>query len=83
MLLHIENLLTPGQVRSARQILDSAEWVDGKVTAGHQSARAKDNMQLPEASPAARDLRELVMEALGNNAAFIALSESLPFVLLK
>jgi len=72
MLLHIENLLTLDQVRAARQILDSAEWVDGRVTAGHQSARAKDNMQLPEASPAARDLRELVMEALGNNAAFIS-----------
>jgi len=72
MLLHIENLLTLDQVRAARQILDSAEWVDGRVTAGHQSARAKDNMQLPEASPAARDLRELVMEALGANAAFIS-----------
>jgi len=72
MLLHIENLLTHDQVRFARQILDSAEWVDGKVTAGHQSARAKDNMQLPEATPAARELRELVMDALGGNAAFIS-----------
>ena len=48
MLLPIPDVLTADQILKARQILDQAEWVDGRVTAGHQSARAKDNMQLPE-----------------------------------
>ena len=63
MLLPIADLLTQEQVRHARQLLDSAEWIDGRVTAGHQSARAKDNVQLPESSPAARELRDLVLGA--------------------
>lgn len=72
MLLPVANLLTPEQVRQARHLLDTAEWVDGRVTAGHQSARAKDNVQLPENSPAARDLRELVLQSLAQNALFIS-----------
>ena len=72
MLLPIAELLTQDQVRHARQILDAADWVDGRVTAGHQSARAKDNVQLPESSPAARDLRDLVLNALGQNPLFIS-----------
>ena len=72
MLLPIADLLTPDQVRHARQILDSADWVDGRVTAGHQSARAKDNVQLPEGSPAARELRDLVLGALGQSPLFIS-----------
>ena len=65
-------LLTPEQVRHARQILDAADWVDGRVTAGHQSARAKDNMQLPEGSPAARELGDMVLGALGQSPLFIS-----------
>ncbi|MBC8002666.1 MAG: PKHD-type hydroxylase, partial [Opitutaceae bacterium] len=53
MLLSIPNVLPPEQVTQARQILDQAEWVDGRVTAGHQSAKAKDNLQIPEGHPAA------------------------------
>ena len=72
MLLPIPDVLTPEQMASARRILDEAEWVDGRVTAGHQSARAKDNAQLPEDSPAARQLGEMVLAALGANALFIS-----------
>ena len=72
MLLPIPEVLTTAQVSQARQILDQADWVDGRVTAGHQSARTKDNTQLPEGSPAARQLGEIVLEALGRNALFIS-----------
>jgi PKHD-type hydroxylase len=72
MILPIPNLLSAEQVAKAREILDQAEWVDGRVTAGHQSARTKDNLQLPEDSPAARQLREMILEALGKNALFIS-----------
>ena len=46
MLIQIPNVLSAEQVAHARRLLDEAEWVDGKVTAGHQSARAKNNMQI-------------------------------------
>jgi PKHD-type hydroxylase len=71
MLVHIPDVLTAEQVLHARTLLDSTDWVDGRVTAGHQSARAKDNQQLPETSPAARELGELVLNALQQNALFI------------
>ena len=71
MLLQIPNVLTAEQVKECRQVLDEAEWVDGKVTAGPQSARAKENMQLPEDSPAARKLGEFLLEVLQRNPLFI------------
>lgn len=76
MLLQIPDVLTPEQVSHARRVLDQAEWVDGRVTAGHQSARAKDNMQLPEDSPAARELGQMILAALQRNPLF--LSAALP-----
>ena len=55
-----------------RRLLDQAAWVDGRVTAGHQSARAKDNMQLAESDPLARQLGEEIVAALQRNQLFIA-----------
>jgi PKHD-type hydroxylase len=72
MLLPVPNLLTASELRRARQMMDSADWVDGRVTAGHQSARTKNNVQLPENSAAAQELREIVLNALGQNALFIS-----------
>lgn len=71
MLLHVPDVLTPEQVARAREALDKAEWVDGRVTAGHQSAKAKDNMQLPEGSPVARQLADTVLAALQKSPLFI------------
>lgn len=72
MLIAIPNVLSPEEVVAARKILDAAEWVDGKVTAGHQSAKAKDNLQLQEGSPAARELGQMVLKGLGRTPLFIA-----------
>jgi PKHD-type hydroxylase len=76
MLLNVPNVLSAEQVTQARQKLDGAEWVDGKVTAGHQSARAKDNMQIPEGHPVAHEVGEMILAALGRNPLF--LSAALP-----
>lgn len=76
MLLTIPDVLNPEQVAQARKLLDEAEWVDGRVTAGHQSARAKDNQQIPEGHPAARQLGATILQALGKNLLF--LSAALP-----
>jgi PKHD-type hydroxylase len=72
VLLEIPEVLTRDQVAQARQLLDAADWVDGRVTAGHQSARAKDNMQLPEDHPTSRQLGDLVLAALQRNSLFIS-----------
>ena len=72
MLLTIPELLTAADVARARQALDQAEWVDGRVTAGMQSARAKDNEQLSEQHPVARQLGEMILGKLGQSALFIS-----------
>src|SRR5687767_1868488 len=72
MLLQIPDVLTAEQVAHARQVLDKAEWVDGRLTAGHQAARAKDNQQLPETHPAAEEVGDLILTALQGHPLFIA-----------
>jgi PKHD-type hydroxylase len=72
MLLAIPDLLTAEQILQARQLLDNAQWIDGRVTAGHQSSRTKDNLQLPENHPVAGQLGGMILEALGRNALFIS-----------
>lgn len=72
MLLHIPDVLTAAQVAQARSQLDAADWADGRITAGHQSAKAKDNAQLPEDSPVARELGAMVLDALSRNSTFFS-----------
>ena len=72
MLLHIPEILTPEEVRQARLKLDEAEWVDGRVTAGHQSARVKHNRQLPETHPVAEEIGDVILTALQRHPLFIA-----------
>jgi len=72
MLLQIPEVLTVAEIARCRRALEAAEWVDGRVTAGHQSARAKDNMQLPEDSAAAQEMGALIVAALERNALFMS-----------
>lgn len=72
MLLQIPDVLSAEQVAHCRRVLASARWVDGRVTAGHQSMRTKDNLQLPENSPAAVELGALITSALESAPLFIS-----------
>lgn len=72
MLTTIEQVLTLDQVALCRERLAAEAWVDGRVTAGEQSARAKRNLQVPQESPVARTLGEMVLSALGANSAFVS-----------
>lgn len=76
MLIRIPDVLSPEQVAHGRKLLDEADWTDGRVTAGHQSAKAKDNRQIPEGHPVARELGDMILAALGKNPLF--LSAALP-----
>jgi PKHD-type hydroxylase len=72
MLLQIPKVLTADQVAQFRSKMDGAAWVDGNATSGHQSAQAKRNEQLAEDSPAARELGDTVVAALGRNQLFFS-----------
>ena len=72
MLLCIPEVLTRDQVAHFRRTIDEVEWVDGRVTAGAQSGSVKRNMQLPEGSPAARELGDMVLDALARSPLFIS-----------
>lgn len=72
MIIAIPQVLTPEQTAQARQQLDAADWIDGRVTAGHQSGRTKDNLQLPEESALARKLGESIVAALERNPLFVS-----------
>jgi PKHD-type hydroxylase len=72
MLLQIPNMLTEEELARCQQVLAQAQWVDGRVTAGRQSALAKDNMQLPEDHSAARQLSDAVLAALERSPLFMS-----------
>jgi PKHD-type hydroxylase len=71
MLLRIPQALNPDELRQVRQLLQHADWVDGRVTAGSQSATVKNNQQLPEDSAAALQARHIVSVALARNPLFV------------
>lgn len=72
MLLRIPGVLTPDQVAYCRKILAEADWIDGRATAGPESAKVKKNAQLPEESPAALTLGDLILTALESNPLFVS-----------
>ena len=71
MLLHIPNVLSPEQVAQCRAIMDRADWRDGRMTAGPQSARVKRNQQIAEDSAEARELGDIVLRALERCPLFV------------
>lgn len=72
MLIEIPHVLSADQVREYRAHLEAAEWVDGRVTAGRQSAAVKDNAQIPENHPVAREVGAAIVSALERHPLFVA-----------
>jgi len=71
MIVQVPGVLNPEQIARCRDVMNRASWIDGRVTAGHQSAMVKDNRQLPEHSPEARELGDMIVAALERNPLFI------------
>ncbi len=80
MVFDIPDILSAQEIAATRAVLEQAEWVDGSVTAGHQAARVKDNQQIPAGHPAARQVGEIILQALSRNPLF--LSAALPLQIL-
>jgi PKHD-type hydroxylase len=72
MLICIPNVLTKEQVAFCRSKLDVAEWIDGKVTTGTQSATVKSNLQISQNSATAHELGKLILDALASKPQFIS-----------
>lgn len=72
MLIAIPDVLDAAGVQRVRAIIDAGEWVDGNVTSGPQAALAKRNEQLVEDSAAALEAGNLILDALGRTALFVA-----------
>lgn len=72
MLITIEKVLTAEQVSEVRRKLAEAEWVDGRVTAGYQAQEVKRNAQIPENSPVARELGDVILAGLARSPRFMS-----------
>jgi PKHD-type hydroxylase len=72
MLLHVKQVLTPDELRRVREVLAGAPWGDGRLTAGEQSAMAKNNEQLPEECPASQQLQPIVLQGLHRHQIFFS-----------
>ncbi|MEJ8814433.1 Fe2+-dependent dioxygenase [Variovorax ureilyticus] len=72
MLLHVREVLTRDEVAQARKILTGAPWEDGRLTAGEQSARAKNNEQLREDCDETRAVQQLLLRGLERHQIFFS-----------
>jgi|MGYP000452479578 PKHD-type hydroxylase len=76
MILHIPNVLSKEQLIECRKLLNEADWIDGKTTAGSQAVNVKNNFQLHEKDSLTTYLREIITSSLSSNPLFI--SSALP-----
>ncbi|GLZ88181.1 PKHD-type hydroxylase PiuC [Metapseudomonas resinovorans] len=72
MLLHIPGIFTTEEATRIREALEPADWADGKATAGYQSAKAKQNEQLAEGDPLAREISSAMLQRLWNHPLFVS-----------
>lgn len=72
MLVQVPDILSAQEAAEALAALQAADWTDGRVTAGHQSAQVKQNLQIAEGTPLHARLGELVLNGLGRSPLFIS-----------
>lgn len=72
MIIVLEQVITPEEVKIIRKRLEHAEWEDGKKTAGFLAEGVKDNLQLNPQSPLALELGDFLRQVLRANPAYIA-----------
>lgn len=68
----IPGVLRDDELATLRALLATAPFRSGLDTAGAMSARIKHNLQLDAASPAARQVFDVVLAALRRSATFVA-----------
>lgn len=71
MIFSIEQIFSPDELAEIRQVLDKAEFVDGKLTAGWHAKLVKNNQQLKNGT-SQKELQAKVRASLVKNALFQA-----------
>lgn len=72
MLFKIPQILSPEVRQDFTTILNQAEFVDGKLTAGWHAKLVKQNQQLPQSLPQTTELKQRLIQVLNDNALFQA-----------
>lgn len=72
MLITLADVLHPVPLQRVRHGLRQARWIDGRTTAGAQSAAVKNNLQMDPRSSTAADLGDVVLRALRDSPAFLS-----------
>ncbi|VXD25431.1 putative enzyme [Planktothrix serta PCC 8927] len=70
MIFCIADILTPEELETTSTLLQKAEFIDGKTTAGRYVKAVKNNQQIKTDSEITSDLRSIVLEALKRNELF-------------
>jgi PKHD-type hydroxylase len=69
MLVHVERLLSPEEIRRCRAALAGAQWSDGGTSAG--SGRVQPSLRLAPSAALGEDLGSIVLRALEKNPVFL------------
>jgi PKHD-type hydroxylase len=72
MMLVLPDVLTAEELATIAAALATASFVDGKLTAGWHAQSVKQNLQLAQADPIARDLQRMIAIALDRHRLFQA-----------
>lgn len=74
MIVCIDQVLTPAQLQEIQHLLATAEFVEGKLTAGTFAQTVKHNQQLPSATTTTQTIQAIVTKAVQANALFQAIA---------
>ena len=64
MIFCIADVLTPEELETTLTLLQQAEFIDGKTTAGRYVKSVKNNQQIKTDTEITSELRNIVLEAL-------------------
>ncbi len=67
MLLAIKKVLNEQQLSVVQKLLENAQFVDGKLSAGKEAKAVKNNEELASQSPLHQQLNQIVMNSLVQN----------------
>jgi len=70
VLITLDKVLSKAQVIEAKGMLEQADWVDGKSTAGHLALDCKNNLQLPSDSTEGHQLGDFILARLHDHPLF-------------
>ncbi len=70
MLLSIKKVLSRQQLMMIKKLLQNAEFVDGKLSAGKEAKAVKNNLELSQQSPLQQQLNTMVMNTLLQNKTY-------------